>query len=338
MSNKYKRVYVGFKFLHMGMHAGYDLIKGAASYDLYVDCQEEYGRFLQFVTGKSFLSRVYTKLFGSYMLLVELKCLLVALRARPSVFHFIYAENTYRYLGFFKWLGFKVVCTFHQPISFFEKNPEYLRGLRFVDKAIVLSEDLRGYFSREIGSDRVVFVPHGVDTDFFSPAVCGKRKKEVLMVGNWMRNFQFASEVFERLLRVAPEVSVCIVSLPENKRYFEGDPRIKFLSGISDDELLERYRSASVLFLPLNGFVANNAVLEMASVGAPVVIASNQTPDETLAPLVTHVELDHDSALSAILDQLNDDASYSAELRNFVLNNYSWQVIGRRTKALMVFG
>lgn len=334
-AQQYKAVYVGFKFPHMGAHAGYDLIRDSVGYDRHVDCQGIYSRFLLFMSNKSIFARVYAKIFGSYMILAEMYCLLVALKPGRFVFHFIYAENTYRYLGYFKWLGFRVVCTYHQPVSFFQENPSYLRGLHFVDQVIVLSEDARVYFAKLVGADKVNFVPHGVDTDFFSPKVTLSGRKEILMVGNWMRNFEFANEVFQILLSRDPEINVVIVSLPHNKKFFSDHPRIEFVSGISDEDLLNRYRSAAVLFLPLNGFVANNAVLEMASVGAPIVVASNQQPDDSLKSLVSYVPLDRDLAINAILEQISRGLSNLNNLRAFVLRNYSWKVIGDSTRKII---
>lgn len=336
-----KIIYVGFKFSHMGPHAGYDIIKNHAGYDIILDCQSDYSFQQKIYAKKNLISKIHGRLFGGYMWWIELRCLLLSLFNRNLVFHFIYAENTYRYLGLFKWLGFKIVCTYHQPASFFKSNPEYLLGIRFVDDVIVLSEEARSIFTEKINPPNVHYLPHGVDCEYFKPGENTQKKKELLMVGNWLRNFKFASEVFDRLLIIDPEVTIHVVTLKENHNYFNKHPRLYLYTDISDEDLLHRYQSASLLFLPLHGFVANNAVLEMSAVGSSVLIASHQKPDIKLENLVEHVPLDLDIAVSHIINTLKNSHNKSTnnkQKRDRVLENYSWPLIGKKTKSILLTG
>ena len=339
MSDVARTVYVGFKFPHMGIHAGYDLVRDHADYDYLVDCQGLYDKINAFLLGRSPASRVYARLFGGYMPSVELRCLWIAFLKRNVVFHFIYAENCYRYLGYFKWLGFKIVCTYHQPKEYFDKEPVYLKGLNLVDEVIVLSRESRAYFSRIVDPQRVHFIPHGVDAEYFSPASRAKSDSpkmfEVLMVGNWLRNFEFANAVFAELLDEDLRIVVHVVTLEKNASYFVKNPRLVIHSNISDAELLFRYREASLLFLPLNGYVANNAVLEMASIGKPVLIASPQVPEPDLQEIVDHLPLDKDAVIAKIKELINDQTSRAEVVRRYVLDNYSWTSIGSRIKNVL---
>lgn len=330
-----KTVYVGFKFSHMGPHAGYDLIKKHGEYDIFIDCQTDYKFQQKLYAKKNIISKIHGRLFGGYMWWVELRCLMTALFNRGLIFHFIYAENTYRYLGFFKWLGFKIVCTYHQPDTFFKSCPQYLAGIRFVDDVIVLSEEARSTFTDTLDPQRVHFLPHGVDCEYFQPDQAAPIKKQVLMVGNWLRNFKFAAQVFDQLLKIDPEINIHIVTLEINHKYFTKHSRLFLYTGISDQELLFRYQAASLLFLPLDGFVANNAVLEMSALGSPVLIASNQRPEENFERLIEHVPFNFDLTISKIMEMLHDITPKDIKKRNWVIKNYSWPVIGKQTSNIV---
>lgn len=328
-------VYVGFKFNHMGPHAGYDLIKQYAGYHKIIDCQKSYNNQQKFYSKKNILSRIHGKLFGGYMWWIEIRCLLTAIFEKNTVFHFIYAENTYRFLGYFKWLGFKIVCTYHQPASFFKSNPEYLFGIRFVDEIIVLSEDARAIFTSTIESSKVHFIPHGVDCEYFRPDLFSQNGKEVLMVGNWLRNFKFAAEVFYRLLKKDLTLNIHVVTSKDNHSYFKNHERLFLHSGITDEELLLRYQSASLLFLPLDGFVANNAALEMSAVGSPVLIASNQKPEESLKDLVEYIPLNLNTVENKIIEITNKKFIDKKNKIDIVTKRFSWPVIGKITNLIL---
>ena len=326
-----KTVFVGFKFLQMGCHSGYDVIRQHAQYDVIVDCQKDYNRLQTFLGNNSVVSRIYVRLCGSRLWWVELRCLVMALRHRELAFHFIYAENIYRYLGWFKWLGFRIICTYHQPIAFFEKYPSYLRGVRKTDCIIVLSEDLLPSFKCWKGDNRVFYIPHGVDVDYFCPDHSVTRQRQILMVGNWLREFEFADQILARVLDEDPLVEVYVVANKENLFKFRHHERLHLLSGISDDELLYRYRSASLLFLPLAGFVANNAVLEAFAVGCPLLVASDQEIGANPKDLIECVPLESEIVVKRIRELLDDEDHASNMRRNWVVQHFGWQVIGNKT-------
>lgn len=330
-----KTVFVGFKFPQMGKHSGYDLVRDHAGYDEIVDCQISYDRLRNFLEKKNIVSKLYERLIGSRLWWVEFNCLLMAIFEKNIVFHFVYAENIYRYLGWFKWLGFKVVCTYHQPISYFNDHPEFRRGLSRVDEILVLSEDVVPAFKIWKGDDRTHFIPHGVDTDFFCPDHTVRRCREILMVGNWLRNFEFAASVFIRLLTEDLALKVYVVVDPVYKNYFPEHERLYLISNITDNELLLRYRSAAMMFLPLNGFVANNSVLEAVSVGCPLLIASDQIPSDALPSVIDQIPLNLGLALIRIKGML--EQSYCAKLdgRNWIMKEFNWQKIGKITYSIL---
>ena len=155
------------------------------------------------------------------------------------------------------------------------------------------------------------------------------------MVGNWLRNFGFADQVFGRLLREDSELEVHVVASRDNLKVFRSHDRLHLHCGISDEELLLRYRSASLLFLPLDGFVANNAVFETAAVGCPLVIASDQVGSQFPTTVMECKPLNEDIAVRRIRELLDEPDQFGGLRRDWVVQRYDWRKIGAETSMVL---
>ena len=162
-----KTVYVGFAFKHhKNTHAGYHHIKEYLKYDYTIDTQWEFE--LSEYTGSNIFVRIFRKLYftllGTGTPFAIFKCILLSLFQKDLVFHFVYAENSYKWLYKFKRSN-KIVCTFHQPLSFFTQNPVWDKRLKGIDGIILMSSNELDFFKDRTVNTRVVFIPHGIDTD-----------------------------------------------------------------------------------------------------------------------------------------------------------------------------
>jgi glycosyltransferase involved in cell wall biosynthesis len=93
----------------------------------------------------------------------------------------------------------------------------------------------------------------------------------LLFVGLHMRDFEVAHRVADRCARDGLAVVFDVV-LPANRfSFFTGCDNVQRHSGLSDAALVELYRNADALFLPVTGATANNAVLEALACGTPVI-------------------------------------------------------------------
>jgi glycosyltransferase involved in cell wall biosynthesis len=201
------------------------------------------------------------------------------LRKSNQVFHFIYGENSYRYLGWMKRKCGKnaLIATYHTPPEKFRQlipNPKFLRAL---DAAVVVSSSQRDFFSGLIGADRVFFVPHGVDVHYFTPGEpnSGSPKQDrhfqCLFVGKHLRDFDVLAETVKTLASRDPEIHFQGV-IPDNfNAHFNSLPNVALMTGISDERLLQLYQRADLLVLPLIDGTANNSILEAMACGLPVV-------------------------------------------------------------------
>jgi glycosyltransferase involved in cell wall biosynthesis len=329
-----KLIYVGFSFIHHGEHTGYDLISKYLPYDKFVKCQVGFNRLSNFNKRQNLLTKGYGKIFKGWLWWVELQLIFISLfNPGKYTFHLIYGENLYRFLCYFKFKN-RIVLSLHQPVSYFEKEgPYFLRqNLKRVDKIIVLSFELKKYFELKYPDIPVKYIPHGIDCSFFKPE--GQRNKLLLMVGNWFRDFTFANTVFTEILNVVPDIEICVVTNQTNHHFFTKHSSIKLMSNISDKELLSLYQQAHCLFLPLFSFTANNAILEAASAGCPIVVATNLIDNSYFSDKqITFLPLQKNQVVDFLSRHLKErfDMEKSSSLVDFVKNNYAWEEIATIT-------
>lgn len=198
------------------------------------------------------------------------------LRSSGQVFHFLYGENSHRYLGCMKGWGRKnaIVCTYHTPPDRFRELVTDTNHLTRLDGIVVMSTSQMDFFARFVGPDRVHFVPHGIDVDYFRPLSGSTGNGDgfrCIFVGTHMRDFVALRDACAILERRDSNLRVAVVTRAMFRDLFRGTGNVDFYSGISDAELLSLYRKADLLLLPLLDSTANNSLLEGMACGLPVV-------------------------------------------------------------------
>lgn len=332
---KAKFVYVGFKFPQMGPHSGYDKISEYMPYDIRIDLQPSYIRLKKFIDQRTMLSRIYFRLFGFKPWWIEFQCVLIALLNPNCVFHFVYPEQTLGLLNRIKIRGHKVVATIHQPAELISKIHTKLSWYRGIDLILLVSPTDLDFFATNKGDSRVAFIPHGIDAEYFQPSDDPRNMNEVIMVGNMLRDFPFAAEVFLEAKNRNPNFQVHVVCSTRNAEYFANMSHVHCHFEISDESLRALYQSAKILFLPLQDFTANNAVLEAAACGCPILVASPTQKSGYFNSLIKFTNVDVDSSCSELLHLMEDTGEYGAMLRRYVLDHYSWQAVANQTMQIM---
>ena len=332
-----KLVYIGFAFdHHKGTHAGYHQIRDYVNYDYRIDC-EYFARGL-YRGAETFFERITMrlcgKLFGVNVFPWHiLKCILIGLLHNNITFHFIYGENSYMDFSRFIRKGNRIVCTFHQPFQWFQ-SPLWLERLKTIDQIILVGNSEVKEFESVIGASKVIFIPHGIRTDFYCPDANVKKQHLLLTVGNWLRDYDFANKVYQRLLRNDEQLQIVVVANPSMTASLESHPRLRCLTGITDENLRDLYRRCSVLFLPLKRYTANNSLLEAAACGCNIVIASD-FQDNSYIPsqYLTLCSMNVDETVNAIGEELL--CFNNEELANYALNHYSWNSIGKQIEVCL---
>ncbi|NNG00366.1 MAG: glycosyltransferase family 4 protein [Desulfobacteraceae bacterium] len=200
------------------------------------------------------------------------------LKKSGQIFHFIYGENSFRYLGLLKKIHLQnaVICTFHTPPWKFQELVADNKYLDDLDAIVVVSNSQRKFFSELIGEERVFYVPHGIDVQHYHPKMVflthnSTTKFKCLFVGQHMRDLNTLSESAKFLIDHDPTVEFNVVVPEKFHSCFIDLPNVTVLSKIPDTRLLELYQESDLLVLPLIDATANNSILEAMACGLPVV-------------------------------------------------------------------
>jgi glycosyltransferase involved in cell wall biosynthesis len=274
-------------------------------------------------------------------LVAEARAVARAVRPGRRLFHFLYGENCYRYLGEVRralpWN--RVVATYHTPRERFTAVVSARRHLARLDACVVVSTVQRAFLEAWIAPERIHYVPHGVDVDYYRPAADPVQDGpfRCLTVGAHLRDFDTLEGVVAAF-GDDPEVRFDLVVPEPVARRFAGYRRVRTHTGIPEPALRELYRRAHVLLLPLEDGTANNAVLEAMACGTPLV--TTEIPgtldyvDRACAWLTPRAEVE---ALVEALRALRDDEARRRAMGRAARERaltFSWESVARRMEAL----
>ncbi len=273
---------------HHGRHSGYDQLAGSiaalAPANLIRFSGREPGQLSRWLSRKSRM-----EWYEPRFVELERRTAARLFAASNQICHILYGEDVYCYLrflrGFHRSRGGRLVATYHQPPSILERVLPDRGALQSLDAAIAVGSSQLPFLQSALSEDRVFLVPHGVDTDFFSPSD-GPRSHNFscLFVGQWLRDFPALRGVITAITGARTDVGFTVLTTKEQGEDLKDLPQTTVLSGISDDEMLALYRGADLLILPLLDSTANNSILEAMSCGIPVVTSDVGSVRDYLTP------------------------------------------------------
>jgi glycosyltransferase involved in cell wall biosynthesis len=166
------------------------------------------------------------------------------------------------------------------------------------------------------------FIPHGVDTDFWDPALASPANalakagaNYVLCVGAHGLDRNLLTE----FVRSNPARPFVIVGL---KQQLEPFPNTRYLYNIADEELRDLYAGAALLIRPLQFATANNSVLEALSMGK-IILASR-------IPGITDYLTEKTGVFIDMLPDLSLDNIKTlspTHIRQSAINAFSWKKV-----------
>jgi len=135
----------------------------------------------------------YNPFYNIYTLAAGLATISKSLILKPNLIHITQVEDNLGILtSFGKNISNKIMGTVHNPVSLWKlihHRPEFVSEL---DALIVLSNEQLDYFEFFL-SNKVYFIPHGVDTNIFLPK--NKQLKNgtnkilrCIYTGKWLRD------------------------------------------------------------------------------------------------------------------------------------------------------
>ena len=266
--------------MRMGNHAdasGYDRL--ADFLDAQVIHPIERWTLRQRIIARSFkllIDRAGSQWYHRAQFYGELQAAKQWFRQSGQIFHFLYGENSYRYLGYVKSAANRnfIVCTFHTPANKFQDVMRHRKHLTLLDAIIVVSSSQVEFFTHLVGSERVFYVPHGIDVDYFRPAAKTEpvgRGLRCLFVGSHLRDFTTLARAAELLERWGKNPRLSVVAPARFHPIFAGMDNAEVHSNVSDEKLLEFYQHSDILVLPVLSATANNSLLEAMACGLPIV-------------------------------------------------------------------
>jgi glycosyltransferase involved in cell wall biosynthesis len=192
------------------------------------------------------------------------------------IYHVLYGDYSLRYLGSLgKNKNSRIVATYHLPPSALREYLTSLNYLKKLDGLIVVGRNQISFFESVMRSERIFFVPHGVDTNIFSPRKYINTEKGTrgicLFVGLHRRDFVTLRRVIEIVNSFKQEILFKIVTKQGNFKLFEGLNNVDLMDGVPEPELVRLYQTSDLLIQPLEDSTANNAILEGMSCGLPIV-------------------------------------------------------------------
>lgn len=214
----------------------------------------------------------------------------------------------------------------------------------------VKHSDLGPYY--EAHKDKFVQVPFGVDCQRFTP---GPKAPEptALFVGGLDRQHYFKGvepliQAFALATASLPQARLLIVGKGELEPYYRSllalkgiEHKVQFLNNVSDDELVDCYRRASLAVLPsINKGEAFGLVLLEAMASGTAVIASNLPGVRNVFRNGEHGYLirpgDVDDLAGKLQRLLSDPvavAEMGARAREWIVTHYSWDKFNERLEA-----
>tara|TARA_X000001388_G_scaffold23570_1_gene16038 strand:+ start:13747 stop:16050 length:2304 start_codon:yes stop_codon:yes gene_type:complete len=219
-----------------------------------------------------------------------------------DVIHFVDGEHAGLLVAMAKMKGLlnngpKIVATFHQPDDVMKElvpEPSFLSAFDTIHLMSPCQKD--AFLSLGVPEEKLVVVPHGVSAEHYKPSIAFdlagparseveaiqrqlKGKKVCLTVGNWLRDYDMFLEV-ARAFREREDIYFVALSRGLKLDLTSEDKNILlFNKGLEDRTLHWFYRRAELMFLPLKGGAANNAILEAVAASTPIVTSELPSTD-----------------------------------------------------------
>ena len=268
---------------HHAGHSGYDILLN------YLDTKKIFTNdeftLLQRIIARLFLPMIKRSACIWYhrdSFITEISAARHWISNKNQVYHFIYGENSYNYLSYMRLFNKsnKIVCTYHVPEKRFREVISDTNQIKKLDFVIGVSTVQYDLFQKLLGEDKVKFVPHGIDVEYF----CPKNNKEInknnitqcLFVGSHLRDPETMARAIVLTNDWSKKIKYCIVTNKNNFHFFKDIKNVELFAGISDEKLLELYQESDLFTLPLLDCTANNGILEALACGLPILSSDLQ--------------------------------------------------------------
>lgn len=214
---------------------------------------------------------------------------------------------------------------------------------RFARVVVSSARDAAAFkaLSSRNAADRIVAIPNGVDSDYWTLTRDRSSAPTILFSGkmSYHANETAALRLVRRIMPIVwqtlPNINVMLAGLDPGQevRALAADPRVT-ITGYESD-LRPRFAAATIVVAPLEyGVGIQNKVLEAMAAGVPVVASSAACEGITAAIGRDLLAGDSDEQLAAhVVALLSDEprrTALAANGRRYVTASHDWLALGRR--------
>ncbi len=296
---------------------------------------------------RNFWSSKYGLYHNTRHLFTEYEAFKVAKKIKPGYLHVAFMEDTLGYLADKKKeLPCKLFATSHQPPAWWKMTQKNIETVKALDGLIVLSNEAKAFFDKIIPG-RVAYIPHGVDTTFFDyqPREQSSPVKRILFVGNWLRDFETfvrTVEMLETNEQGKYAYDMVYPGMPESP----GNPlhrlmkynNITWYKNIPDNQLKQLYYNAALLCIPFTDATGNNALLEAAACGTPILTTRLSSivdcfgSDDNFYAVDVNEAATFVKCIQHITNPINEQeiAGKAMRLSAYVLEHLDWKMIAKQ--------
>lgn len=324
---------------HHAQHSGYDQLVD------YVSSTEISGKqsVVPYKLAKYF-SRSVSSVYGIYdssSFYKDFKLFFKLFRynSEKRVIHYLNAERDIRLAMLLKPFlkNTRICATFHKPPSVLIHEIQNFKVLKKLDGAIAVGENQLDFLQNHLGINHVAYIPHGVDTQFFIPSTTTQQNtKSILFVGQHLRDFDQFNAVINALETRKINVTVDVVLREDFRSKIKPSKLVAIHTQLTDNELLDIYQKATLLFLPLLDSTACNSILEAMACGLPI-ISSNVGGNSMYLEGTEAILLDLQSTAYILnkIDLIVNDEDLQKRMGDSVRKkalDYDWKVIAKQVE------
>jgi glycosyltransferase involved in cell wall biosynthesis len=284
-------------------------------------------------TSLTFDNIIYRKLkaianhdgYSSLSVALELEVLKKSLIHYPKLIHFWFADHDYHFSSYTaKLIGAKLIGNFFFSIDEFEYRMPEKKHLKHLDLITASGKKQMEYLSSFIPDEKIVFLPLGIDTEFYKPAISqicsGSDQPTILHVGSNRRDFKTLKKVFILVQKEIPNIKFELVGGKKVEEMFSEIENITFHPFVTDNDLLKIYQHASLLILPLLEGGSSQTLNEAMATGLPVI--TNDIPNLE----------DYILKGTALLSPQGDAESMAYHCCNLLKNRKLWDEMSQKAR------
>ena len=215
------------------------------------------------------------------------------------------------------------------------------------DKTVFVGKEEVRSFNREIGEEKAIAVPIGVDIEYFRPSEQIIEKDNIIsflgalnVAHNASAISHFVDNIFPLVLSEVPNARLCIIGGGASVELLKkASPSVEFVGSVED--VSEYLNKSKVFVCPMlfgSGIKTKN--LEAMSLGIPLVTtpvgAENITAVNGKDWYIASSEREFADKVVKVLSDAKLEHSIGLAARKYIVENFTWDVAEKQFKRIMM--